>query len=134
MISKTLAVISGTVVRFAGHGRQLGYPTANIHTDTSLKDGVYFGRAHLGEFLDHPALIFIGTPTTVGDTGRRVEAHLLDIPDRDYYGLELRLKVLYFHRPSQTFDSIDELLVAMKSDEKTSISWFQENSNSAKSR
>lgn len=112
-------------MQFAGNGRKFGYPTANIETETDLKDGVYFGLADLGAYAKQPALIFIGTPTTVGDTGRRVEAHLLDIVDKDYYGEQLSLDILYFHRPNQTFSSIDELLVAMKDDETTARRWFK---------
>lgn len=121
----SLATIKGLTVRFAGNGRKLGYPTANLKIDTTLADGVYFGTANLNTYIDQPALIFIGTPTTVGDTERRVEAHLLDITDEDYYGLELELDILYFHRPNQTFDSVDELTVAMNNDESTARKWFK---------
>ncbi|HSX23882.1 MAG TPA: riboflavin kinase [Candidatus Saccharimonadales bacterium] len=119
------ASLTGTITRFAGNGRKLGYPTANLTTKTSLKDGVYYGFANMGVYSHHPALIFIGTPTTVGDRGRRIEAWLLDIEDKDYYGLELKLDIRKYHRPNQTFDSVDELLVAMKADEATARQWFQ---------
>ena len=115
--------LQGKVTHFKGNGRKLGYPTANIHTNTTLDDGVYFGWADLGEYKHYPALIFIGTPTTVGDKGRRVEAHLLDAKDVDYYDLELKLGVQLFHRSNQTFKSIDELLIAMKSDEASGRAW-----------
>ena len=97
-MEKTLETIVGVVERFAGNGRKLGYPTANLNYDTKLPDGVYFGYANLGVLKDKPALIFIGTPTTVGDTVRRVEAFLLDIDDIDYYGENMTLDVRYFHR------------------------------------
>ena len=122
----TLAHLKGIITRFAGNGRRLGYPTANLTTATDLKDGVYFGLADLAAYANHPALIFVGTPTTMGDTTRRIEAYLLDIPDQDYYGQELRLNVQYFHRPNQTFASVDDLLVAMKADETTARQWFQD--------
>ncbi len=120
-----LETIKGTIVRFAGNGRKLGYPTANLAVQTDLKDGVYFGRAQLGSYKNQPAMIFIGTPTTVGDKGRRVEAHLLDITDKNYYGQKLYLDILFFHRQNQTFDSVDELLETMKGDETTARVWFK---------
>jgi riboflavin kinase/FMN adenylyltransferase len=120
-----LETIKGTTVQFAGNGRKLGYPTANLAVQTDLKDGVYFGMAKLGSYKNQPAMIFIGTPTTVGDKGRRVEAHLLDIADKDYYGQKLKLDILYFHRPNQTFGSVDELLAVMKDDEVTAREWFK---------
>jgi riboflavin kinase/FMN adenylyltransferase len=109
--------LHGVVTPYKGNGRKLGYPTANIATDTSLQDGVYFGHAAMGTFVRQPALIFVGTPVTVGDTERRVEAHLLDVPDVNYYGQEITLDIQHFHRSNQKFDSMDELLEAIRSDE-----------------
>jgi len=111
-------------VPFDGRGRSLGYPTANIKSKTNLTNGIYFGFADLNGYRKHPAIVFIGTPTTVGDTGRRVEAHLLDAADKDYYGLELKLDIRKFHRPSKTFDSIEELKATMKGDEIAVHKWF----------
>lgn len=125
-MGEVLGNIKGMVVRFAGNGRKLGYPTANISSATELADGVYFGKATMGEYENRPALIFIGTPTTVGDTQRRVEAHILDITDTDYYGQKLELEIRHFHRSNQTFESIDELVVAMKADETAGRAWFKQ--------
>lgn len=119
--------LSGVVERFKGDGRKLGYPTANLKVDTELEDGVYFGWANLAGFTDNPALIFIGAPTTLGDRQRRVEAHLLDIPDQDYYEQIMDLTMSYFHRPNQRFNNIDELVVAMKADEAAARLWFTQN-------
>jgi len=103
----------------------MGYPTANIKSSTDLADGIYFGYADLDVYKSHPAIIFIGTPITVGDSDRRVEAHLLDIPDKDYYELDLNLKIKKFHRPNQKFANQDELILAMKQDEKAACKWFK---------
>ncbi len=116
--------LDAVVRRYSGNGRKLGYPTANIDTPTTLTDGVYFGYADLDGHPNHPALIFIGVPTTMGDTKRRLEAHLLDISDKDYYGKRLKVNVCYYHRPNQKFDSIPELQTAMKADESAARNWF----------
>jgi riboflavin kinase / FMN adenylyltransferase len=116
--------LEGTVTRFSGNGRKLGYPTANVMTETRLSDGVYFGFASLDKYAGHPALIFIGTPTTVGDKERRTEAHLLDIEDKDYYGLKLELELCYYHRHNKTFGSIEELIQEMRADEIAARKWF----------
>lgn len=118
-------VISAEVVPYKGNGRKLGYPTANLNVDTDLRDGVYFGFADLAEFKNSPALIFIGTPTTLGDTERRIEVHLLDIADRDYYGEPLTVKIESFHRHNQTFANVDDLLEVMREDEQAARQWFQ---------
>lgn len=121
-----LAQLRGKVTKFSGNGRSLGYPTANLKTTTSLRDGVYFGYADLGAYSNHPALIFIGVPTTVGDKLRRIEAHLLDIIDKDYYAQELRLSVSHFHRPNQKFASVDLLIEVIQDDESKARRWFKE--------
>lgn len=121
------ASLQGTVTRFKGNGRKLGYPTANLNVQTNLADGVYFGFAKLDRWQDQPALIFVGTPTTIGDSIRRVEAYLLDIPDQDYYGLDMSLSLMHYHRPNQTFANLDELIAAMHDDETTAREWFTSN-------
>lgn len=117
----------GQVVPFRGNGRRLGYPTANIRTATDLEEGVYFGFADLATFVGHPAVIFIGIPTTMGDTERRVEVHLLDIPDVDYYDLTLRVQIERFHRANERFKDKDELKATMYRDETQARSWFSKN-------
>ncbi len=118
--------LSGITLPFAGNGRKLGYPTANIIIPTELTDGVYFGFADLGEYYTHrPALIFIGTPTTMSDVGRRVEAHILDVPDEDYYGLKLTVDVQRHHRSNKTFPSTEELQTAMRADEAAARDWLK---------
>ncbi|HSX45568.1 MAG TPA: riboflavin kinase [Candidatus Saccharimonadia bacterium] len=128
MSTQLPANLSGTVTRFKGNGRKLGYPTANLSVETDLKDGVYFGFADMAEWRGHPALIFVGTPTTVGDTERRVEAYLLDITDQDYYGEQLALNLVEYHRPNQTFDNLEELIKAMHTDESVARQFFNSGS------
>jgi riboflavin kinase / FMN adenylyltransferase len=116
--------LNGIITRFKGDGRKLGYPTANLTVPTDLADGVYFGFADLLEWPHQPAIIFIGTPTTMGETARRVEAHLLDIPDKDYYDQNLKLDIRYYHRANQTFEDVDKLIKAMRADEAAARHWF----------
>lgn len=120
--------LKGIVTRFKGDGRKLGYPTANLTVDTDARDGVYFGFAELADFSHHPSLIFVGVPTTMGDTSRRVEAHLLDIPDEDYYERPLSLILQQYHRENRTFSGAEELMAVMKADEAAARTWFAEQS------
>jgi riboflavin kinase/FMN adenylyltransferase len=117
--------LSGKVTRYKGNGRLLGYPTANFTSSTNLSDGVYFGIADLMQYHDHPALIFIGVPLTMGDKERRVEVHLLDIDDKDYYGQPVSCTIMKFKRSNKKFENIHELKVAMKEDEEAARTWFK---------
>jgi riboflavin kinase/FMN adenylyltransferase len=116
--------LAGTVTRFKGNGRKLGYPTANLTVKTDLADGIYFGLADLADWADQPAVVFIGTPTTMGDEQRRVEVHLFDIPDKDYYDQPLSISIRHYHRPSRTFKDIDQLLEAMQADMVAARQWL----------
>ena len=124
MKNKLPVKLGGIVTRFKGNGRRLGYPTANLTIATDLADGVYFGFADLADWTKQPSLIFIGTPTTLGDDEHRVEVHLLDIPDRDYYDRHLSASLKYYHRPNQKFSDIKQLQDAMRSDETAAREWF----------
>lgn len=117
--------ITGRITRFSGNGRKLGYPTANLTYKTDLADGVYFGTADLKEHKKRPSIIFIGVPSTMGDTDRRVETHVLDIPDEDYYDEDLKIVVMHFHRANKKFSNIEDLVEAMQSDEQTARAWFK---------
>ena len=116
--------LDGLTASYEGNGRKFNYPTANISVSTKLDEGVYFGFANLGEYTNQEALIFVGIPTTVGSKIHRIEAHLLDITDKDYYGMPLQLTVNYFHRPNQHFDSVEELVNVMKADDVAAREWF----------
>lgn len=118
--------LRGIVSRFKGDGRRLGYPTANLDVDTGAADGVYFGFADLNGYKRHPSIIFVGVPTTLGDARRRVEAHLLDITDKDYYDLPMAITLGQYHRANRTFEDADSLISAMKDDEAAARRWFKE--------
>lgn len=130
MPQKLPTYVTGKTKPFSGDGRRLGYPTANIDSAVELIDGIYFGFADLGPYKDNPSLIFIGKPLTHGSGKRRVEAHLLDVDDMDYYGLKLGLKIRHFHRPNQKFSSENELLSYIQKDEDQARKWFAENTRS----
>lgn len=126
-------LLTGEVVRFSGNGRKLGYPTANIRSTTTLAEGVYFGFAGIGHRPLTPALIFIGVPITVGDSEKRIEVHILDIPDIDYYRQQIEVSIVHFWRPNKKFANLEVLKTAMSSDEKHARMWFDPSTLAKKS-
>ncbi|MFQ5656972.1 MAG: bifunctional riboflavin kinase/FAD synthetase [Candidatus Methylomirabilales bacterium] len=74
--------VSGEVIPDTGRGRVLGFATANMlpPPDFLLPDGVYAGRLHAGR-QGHDAAVNVGVAPTFGERDRRIEAHLLNIPD-----------------------------------------------------
>lgn len=104
--------LRGTVVRGAGNGARLGFPTANLEPQNELSPavGVYAGRAHL-RGQEHPCVINIGFRPTLykrRDGVPVVEAHLLDY-DGDLYGTTMSLDFCARLRAEQRFESIDAL-------------------------
>jgi riboflavin kinase/FMN adenylyltransferase len=117
--------VSGEVVHGDHRGRDLGYPTANLCRDSAgliPADGVYAGwliRPTLPDRdLDHtlPAAISIGTNPTFAGTERRVEAYVLDRTDLELYGETVVFEFVERLRPTEKFDSIEDLLVQIADD------------------
>jgi riboflavin kinase / FMN adenylyltransferase len=103
--------VGGIVVRGAGRGRKLGYPTANLETAPNLvipKIGIYAGRARL-EQRCLGAAISIGYDPTFGANPLTVEAYILDF-DEDIYGQTLTLELVDRLREEERFDSADALI------------------------
>lgn len=71
----------GEIVPGAGRGKDLGFPTANLAPSEHflIPDGVYAGRTYIrGRGFD--AAINVGMAPTFGGRARRVEVHLLNVP------------------------------------------------------
>lgn len=101
--------LDGVVVRGAGRGRTIGFPTANIDTLNELRPapGVYALRVRAGErWLAGAANI--GVKPTFGGGEVTIEAHLLGFTG-DLYGQTLRLQFVERLRGEQRFASVDEL-------------------------
>ncbi len=101
--------IDGVVVRGAGRGRTIGFPTANIDTLNELRPapGVYALRVRVDERWVAGAAN-IGVKPTFGGGEVTIEAHLLDFTG-DLYGRTLRLQFIERLRGEQRFASVDEL-------------------------
>ncbi len=121
--------IEGMTRSYKKNGRMLGYPTANIPVDTELPDGIYFGTATLLNYKNRPSLIFLGVPHLKGDSERRLEVHILGIPDVDYYNQRLAVSIQIFHRNNKAFPSITVLQKAISEDEVQARNWFRNKTN-----
>ncbi len=103
--------LDGVVVRGAGRGRTIGFPTANVDTRNELRPGpgVYAIRATL---LDGGAVFGgaanLGVKPTFGGTDVTIEVHLFDFAG-DLYGQRLRVSFLERLRAEQRFSSVEAL-------------------------
>ncbi|MBQ9470705.1 MAG: riboflavin biosynthesis protein RibF [Bacteroidales bacterium] len=112
--------LSGRVVRGEQQGRQLGFPTANLHIDNSLKmiplAGAYEAVAYTNWQL-YPAMLHIGPCPTLDKAGARIEAHLIGL-DTEIYGCQLSLSVLNRLRPTRHFDTPQALAQQLQADRR----------------
>jgi riboflavin kinase/FMN adenylyltransferase len=110
--------LTGTVVHGDHRGRVLGYPTANIHTESGMLipgDGVYAGWLDVpGQRF--PVAISVGTNPQFEGSERRVEAYCIDREGLDLYGLPARVTFTRFLREQQVFDTLEEFLDQMALD------------------
>ena len=108
--------IRGLVVRGAGRGAKLGFPTANITgIDTLLPpDGIYAGRAWVDQSA-YSAAISLGSNPTFDETALKVEVFLLDFQG-DLYDRTLQIDFFARLRETTRFDSIRALTDQMAID------------------
>ncbi|MGE4640760.1 bifunctional riboflavin kinase/FMN adenylyltransferase [Bifidobacterium breve] len=112
--------IEGKVVHGEERGRTIGFPTANLGSETQgyiPVDGVYAGWLVDGDNR-WPAAISIGTkPTFSEKTGlheRVVEAYAITGDWLDLYGHNVRVEFVGFLRPQVKFDGPDQLVAELK--------------------
>jgi riboflavin kinase/FMN adenylyltransferase len=108
--------IRGRVVRGAGRGAGLGFPTANLEgIDTQVPaDGVYAVRG-LVEGRSYPAAAHVGPNATFGEGARSAEVHLIDFRG-DLYGRTLEVDFVARLRGTRRFEGPAELVAQMRED------------------
>ena len=102
--------VAGVVVKGAGRGITLGFPTANLQVPPGMAvpgDGIYATWARVGE-LSYMAATSIGTRPTFDETERTMEAFILDF-DSDLYRKDIRLEFVERLRDEERYDSVEAL-------------------------
>jgi riboflavin kinase/FMN adenylyltransferase len=101
--------LAGEVVRGAGRGTGLGFPTANVRAERVplVPLGVYACRARVGGTM-HRAVLNLGRQPTFGENEVAIEAHLLDFRG-DLYGARVTLFLVRRLRAEMKFASVEAL-------------------------
>ncbi|MDW8348907.1 MAG: bifunctional riboflavin kinase/FAD synthetase [Verrucomicrobiae bacterium] len=111
--------VTGRVVKGAGIGRQIGFPTANLELDRSIlwpPDGVYAGVAEC-KAKRHLVVINVGyRPTVSKNKQHTLEVHLINYEGGDLYGEILELSGWIRLRAEQQFASLEALQAQIKED------------------
>jgi riboflavin kinase/FMN adenylyltransferase len=118
--------VEGRVERGAERGRQLGFPTANLHPHNRVipRNGVYV----TGTLIDgnwRRSVTNIGLRPTFGDASEpSVETYVLNW-DGDLYGDVVRVRFLYRLRDERKFGSIEALKEQIERDVARAESYFE---------
>jgi riboflavin kinase/FMN adenylyltransferase len=113
--------LCGTVVSGQQRGRTLGFPTANLSDIETVipKAGVYASSVSIsktnGSKTIKTATTHIGLCPTFGVDELRVEVFIHDF-NGDLYGQYLKVNLFSYLRGIIKYNSVDELVLAMKND------------------
>ncbi|MCW3467426.1 bifunctional riboflavin kinase/FAD synthetase [Chitinophaga nivalis] len=130
--------LSGTVVHGDKMGRQLGYPTANLHLTDERKlipaEGIYAVWVRLNDQENLlPAVMSIGFRPTFNGTDLRLEVHLFDF-NADIYDQQLTVYFVDYIRANEKFEDINALIKQMDKDSLKSRQILQQEAATAGSR
>lgn len=124
MVSKLLGrkySLTGKVVKGAGRGRGLGFPTANILPDYQEKivpgNGAYAASIKFNDKTIFFGMLNIGYNPTFNGTGRSIEMNIFDFKC-DIYGEGVTITFFEKIRDEIKFDSADSLVKQIKMDEE----------------
>ena len=123
LLGRDYAVI-GEIVRGDRRGRELGFPTANLHFARPVAlpaDGIYAVRTGWGDSNTlsptrrADGVASLGVRPTFGRGERTLEVHLFDV-NEDLYGERLRVEFVRRQRGERKFESVAALVEQMERD------------------
>ena len=120
--------VKGQVISGQSLGRQLGFPTANIHILTSPLPpiGVYICKMKVHGIV-YPAVMNWGRRPTLGENiSLTMEVHLLDSSSFSLKGEKVEIYPISRIRGEQKFDSKEQLIQAIEKDVQTAQAYFLE--------
>jgi riboflavin kinase/FMN adenylyltransferase len=116
-------LLTGIVNRGKGLGRQLDFPTANLHIPETYKlipkNGVYVVKSRLEKKMVY-GMMNIGFNPTVNGTEKSVEIHFFDFSG-DLYGKRIQVAITDRIRDEHKFDSLEGLKKQLEEDKRTSM-------------
>jgi riboflavin kinase / FMN adenylyltransferase len=114
--------MSGKVVHGAKLGRQLGFPTANVHMrhERPALTGVYAVKL---DGMNSVANLGV-RPTIAGVSKLMLEVNVLDF-DADLYGKHVHVEFLHKIRDEQKFDGLDALKTQIALDVESARDFFK---------
>ncbi|WP_027065162.1 MULTISPECIES: bifunctional riboflavin kinase/FAD synthetase [Maribacter] len=120
-------MLTGTIIKGKGIGKQLGYPTANLYIaeDYKLipKNGAYVVNSSIADKTIY-GMMNIGYNPTVNGTEKSIEINFFDF-DADLYDQKIQINILVRLRDEHKFESIEALKAQLAKDKEKSIEFIQ---------
>ncbi|VAW10791.1 FMN adenylyltransferase / Riboflavin kinase [hydrothermal vent metagenome] len=117
-------MLTCTIKKGKGLGRQLDFPTANLHIEEAYKlvpkNGVYVVQSEIKGIVVY-GMMNIGYNPTVFGTEKSIEVHFFDF-NQDLYGQRIQVDILERLRNEHKFESVDALKEQLAKDKKASLS------------
>ncbi|MGB5646300.1 bifunctional riboflavin kinase/FAD synthetase [Muriicola sp.] len=121
-------MLSGEIIRGKGLGKELGFPTANLHIKEEYKliprNGVYVVQSQLKNKTVY-GMMNIGTNPTVDGQHQSIEVNFFDF-NEDLYHQHIQVNILHWIREEQKFNSLEELKAQLRKDKETAHSLISE--------
>ena len=116
-------MLTGTVKKGKGIGRQLNFPTANLHIEETYKlipkNGVYAVQSIINGSTVF-GMMNIGFNPTVSGTKKTIEINFFDF-NEDLYGQLLQIDIVDRIRDEHKFESVNALKEQLYKDKETSL-------------
>ncbi len=118
--------LQGTVVRGRQLGRELGFPTANIHVSDAFKlipgDGIYAVTVQVAG-KDWKGMMSIGMNPTVNGKVRTLEVNILNF-ENDIYDQVIRVSFIKRLRDELKFSGLEQLKAQLYKDKEETLKVF----------
>ncbi|RIV73147.1 bifunctional riboflavin kinase/FAD synthetase [Flagellimonas aequoris] len=116
-------MLTGTIGKGKGLGKEFGFPTANLHIAEEYKlipkTGVYVVKSTL-DGKEYFGMMNIGFNPTVDGTTKSIEVHFFDFHG-DLYDKKIQVNILHRIRDEHKFNSVEELKQQLQKDRARSL-------------
>ncbi|WP_418603746.1 bifunctional riboflavin kinase/FAD synthetase [Hwangdonia sp.] len=116
-------MITGTVVKGKGLGRQLGFPTANIKVEENYKLIPKYGSYIVSSIINNKkvfGMLNIGMNPTVAGNTESIEVHFFNF-NKDIYNKTIQIDLYERIRDEQKFESVEALKNQLAKDRETAL-------------
>ena len=120
-------MLTGKVVKGKALGRQIDYPTANIHIEETYKlipkHGAYIVSSTINNELVYGMMNIGFNPTVEGDK-ESIEVHFFNF-NKNIYNKTIQINLLHRLRDEQKFATVDALKAQLLKDKETSLNYIK---------